>query len=211
MKLLLATRSADKLREAREILSGVEGLQLVGLDEAGIPERAEEASIEAFDTFEENAAAKARYFLRRSGMLTVADDSGIAVDALDGRPGVHSKRFAPETRLSDGSSRDLANNEYLLELLQDVPEPNRTARYVCVLALVEGEGPVSFFRGEVEGSILGEPRGSGGFGYDPLFYHHELGRTFGEVGREVKGELSHRGVAFRHLHDHLGTLEEGSR
>jgi XTP/dITP diphosphohydrolase len=210
MRLLLATRSPDKLREARGILSGLAGLELLGLDDVAIEERAEEASIEAFDTFEENAAAKASYFASRSGILTVADDSGIAVDALGGRPGVHSKRFAPETALASGSSRDQANNRHLLQLLGAVPEPERTARYICVLALVDGDAPPSLFRGEVEGSILFEPEGLGGFGYDPLFYHPGLGRSFAEVDQATKGELSHRGVAFRQLRDHLRSAMESS-
>jgi XTP/dITP diphosphohydrolase len=198
-RLLVATRSLDKLLEIRALLRNVPGLELVDPAAVGIERSDEEESIEIHDTFHENALAKARYFHERSGLPTVADDSGLEVDALEGRPGVHSKRFAPGGEALAGEALDRANNEHLLDLLADRALAERTARYVCVAALMgEPDGP-RLFRGEVEGLILGMPRGRGGFGYDPLFFHRGLGRTFAEVEREEKSRLSHRGVAFRAL------------
>lgn len=203
MKLLVATRSAHKLLEIRRILAAVSGLRVVDLNEAGLPPSPEEDDIEAFDTFEENALAKARHFYALSGLPTVADDSGLAVDALDGAPGVRSKRFAPDTEGLDAAQVDRANNEHLLERLGDLPLADRTARFVCVAALVDGSGREHIFRGEAPGLILGRPRGWEGFGYDPLFLDRELGRSFGELTRAEKQARSHRGRAFRALADHL--------
>lgn len=198
MKLLLATRSEHKAGEIRRILSGVPDLDLLTLDQAGVPQSAEEESIEAFETFEENALAKARHFHAVTGLATLADDSGIEVDALDGAPGVRSKRFAPERGL-EGQERDDENNRHLLELLDGVAEELRTARYVCVAMLVGPKGQVRTFRGEAPGLLLRAPRGVGGFGYDPLFFDPELGRTFAEITAEEKNARSHRGKAFRAL------------
>ncbi|MDX1567488.1 MAG: non-canonical purine NTP pyrophosphatase, partial [Longimicrobiales bacterium] len=146
---------------------------------------------------------KARYFHDRSGLPTVADDSGLAVDALGGRPGVRSKRFAPDQGL-DGEERDRANNRHLIRLLEDVPPEDRTARYVCVAALVEKAGAEPrYFRGEAPGLIVDEPRGTGGFGYDPHFFDPELQKTFAEIPPEEKNARSHRGRAFRALAAHL--------
>lgn len=199
MKLLVATRSGDKLREIRAILGEVPGVEVTDLEEVGVAHSEEEERIERYDTFEENARAKARYFRSLTGLPTVADDSGLAVDALGGKPGVRSKRFAPGGEGRDGKARDEANNEHLLALLRDVPREDRTARYVCVVALDRGEEEWKTFRGEAEGVILEEPRGEGGFGYDPLFLDPELGRTFAEVAPGVKHARSHRGRAFRAL------------
>lgn len=201
MKLLVATRSAHKLDEIREILSEIEGLELLGLVEAGVaPDPAEDA-LEPYDTFEENARSKARYFFDKTGLPTVADDSGLEVDALDGRPGVRSKRFAPGP--FEGLERDRANNRHLVALLADTPPERRTGRYVCALAFVDGPAPARLTRGESPGRILDAERGEGGFGYDPLFFVPELGRTFAEVSAEAKHALSHRGRAFRTLADWL--------
>ncbi|MEJ2540319.1 MAG: non-canonical purine NTP pyrophosphatase [Gemmatimonadota bacterium] len=202
MRLLVATRSAHKLAEIREILSAVPGLELVGLDEAGIAPTPEEEGLEPYETFEENALSKARYFHGRTGLPTVSDDSGLSVDALAGAPGVRSKRFAPGE--AEGLERDLANNAHLLDRLADVPAEERTARYVCVVALVRSQVSPSLFRGEVEGIITREPAGQGGFGYDPLFHVPELGRTFGQATAGEKHALSHRGRAFRALAAGLG-------
>lgn len=201
MRLLVATRSAHKLEEIREILHPGVGVDVLSLDEAGVPYTAEEDELEPYETFEENALSKARYFQRKTGLTTASDDSGLCVDALGGRPGVYSKRFAPGG--AAGDARDRANNEHLLRLLDDTPEDRRTARYVCVVALVDGGGEPRFFRGEVEGRIGSTPRGEGGFGYDPLFEVPELGRTFAEVPAEEKHALSHRGRAFRALAESL--------
>jgi XTP/dITP diphosphohydrolase len=197
VRLVVATRSPDKLREIRRILADVPGIRLMDLNDAGIPPSPEEEAIEAFETFTENASAKARHFYERTGIPTVADDSGLEVDALGGRPGVHSKRFAPVGPTVSGGDRDRANNEHLLELLGDLDLARRTARYVCVAALESGEEDPVLFRGECEGRILGRPRGHGGFGYDPIFLDPASGRSFGELTPQEKQERSHRGAAFR--------------
>jgi XTP/dITP diphosphohydrolase len=186
------------MAEIRQILADVPELTVLDLDEAGIPEDPIEDELEVYDTFEENALAKARHFYALAGIPTVADDSGIAVDALDGAPGVRSKRFAPDTGL-DGQERDDANNRYLVEQLADVLPSERTARYVCVAALLEGDAEPVYLRGEAPGVVLDEPRGTGGFGYDPFILDAELGLTFAEMSPEQKNARSHRGAAFREL------------
>lgn len=202
MKLLVATRSAHKLHEIRAILAAVPDLRLVGLDEVeGLPPDPPDEVLEPHDTFDENARSKARWYHRHSGLVTVSDDSGLVVDALDGAPGVRSKRFAPGA--AKGAARDEANNAHLLRLLDGVADGDRSARYVCVVALV-GPGGSETFRGTVEGRIARHPRGDGGFGYDPLFELPDLGRTFGEAAPEEKHARSHRGEAFRKLAAHLG-------
>lgn len=206
MRLLLATRSAHKREEIRRIMSDVPNLEILDLSQAGIAYDPAEEAIEGFESFEENARAKAAHFRARSGLPTVADDSGLVVDALEGRPGVRSKRFAPDEGL-EGEARDRANNRHLVELLGDVALPDRTARYVCLAVLDRGEGEVEVFRGEAEGLILDRPRGAGGFGYDPHFFDRELGRTFAEISGAEKNARSHRGEAFRALARRLGEGE----
>jgi len=168
---------------------------VVDLDEAGVAEAADEDAIECFPTFEENALAKARYFRAKTGLRCVADDSGLEVQALAGRPGVHSKRWAGRQDLS-GPALDAANNAKLLAELGDAQD--RAARYVCVAALIDAASE-TLCRGETEGWIARQPRGTGGFGYDPLFESGELGCTFGEAPRDAKERVSHRGRAFRAL------------
>lgn len=193
-RYLLATRSAGKLRELEPLIANA-GIEVVTLERAGIPEVPDESAIEAFSTFEENALAKARYFLRVSGLPTLADDSGLEVDALDGNPGVRSKRWSGRHDLT-GLALDEANNGELLRALHGATR--RRARYVCVAALATAAGELTR-RGEVEGEILEHPRGSGGFGYDPLFFATELAKTFGEASLIEKERVSHRGRAFREL------------
>ena len=207
MKILVATRSPHKLREIREILGSVDGIELVGLDEAGIESTPEEADLEPHATFLENAIAKARYFHRLSGMPTLADDSGLEVDALAGAPGVRSKRFAPASGL-DGLARDRANNRHLVERLRGTPPEKRRARYVCEAVLKSVDEEWSF-RGEAPGVILESEKGEGGFGYDPLFYDPEIGTTFACIDREQKNARSHRGKAFRALAKHLQNTSLG--
>ena len=203
MDLVLATRSTHKLGEIRKILAVVPGLRVLDLDEVGASYDAAEEDLEPYDTFEENAASKASYFQEITGLPTVADDSGIMIDLLDGAPGVRSKRFAPNRGLSD-LALDQANNEHLLVLLGDAALPERSARYVCVAALDRGDpNDVTHVRGEAPGLILYAPRGSGGFGYDPLFFDEELGKTFAEIAPEEKNARSHRGKAFRALAEQL--------
>lgn len=204
-RLLLATRSEHKLREIRQILAGGEPIQLVSLADLGEPERAEEAGIERFETFRENAAAKALYFFQRTGLPTLADDSGLRVDALDGQPGVRTKRFAGRADL-EGQALDDANLDHLLECLRDVSQERRGARYVCATALVSHGGMAITTIGSCPGRILTERRGAGGFGYDPVFQLPALDATFAEVDADVKHRLSHRGRAFRALGPQLGAL-----
>ena len=200
MKLLLATRSAHKTREATGILAAAEArFHLVTLEDESIPYSPAEESLEPFDTFEENAASKARYFARLSGLATVADDSGLEVDALGGRPGVRTKRFAPRERYLE-LPRDEANNRYLVERLRGVQSRERAARYVCVACFFNpATGQAAHFRGEAPGRILERPRGKGGFGYDPIFLDDRARRSYAELTAEEKDERSHRGRAFRAL------------
>ncbi len=204
MRVLVATRSGHKLREIRTILREVPELELLSPEELGIPPSPEEEGIEAFSTFEENARAKARWFhIRSGGFPTLADDSGLEVDALEGSPGVHSKRFAPEQAELTGQELDEANNLHLLHLLGDLPLAERTGRYVCVAVLHRGPGEEGVVRGEAEGLLLGRPQGWEGFGYDPLFLDPRLGLTFAEITPSEKDARSHRGKAFRELATHL--------
>jgi XTP/dITP diphosphohydrolase len=191
---LLATRSVGKLREL-EPLFAVAGIRVITLDCAGIAESADEPAIEAFSTFEENALAKARYFRDTSGLSTFADDSGLEVYALDGAPGVRSKRWSGRDDLT-GRGLDESNNAELLRALRSASD--RRGRYVCVAALASQDEEL-VRRGEVEGEILEEPRGREGFGYDPLFLSTELGMTFGEASLADKERVSHRARAFRQL------------
>ncbi len=198
MELLLATRSAHKVQEIRTILSGIPRLTVLDLDDIGLEWRDEEEALEPFDTFEENARSKAEYFHARTGLPTVADDSGLEVDALGGAPGVRSKRFAPVEGLT-GHKLDQANNNYLVERLGALELEKRTGQYVCVAALLGFASQMIVTRGEARGLILTEPHGDGGFGYDPYFFEPDLDMTFAELHPDQKNELSHRGKAFRAL------------
>ena len=198
MELLLATRSAHKVQEIRTILSGIPRLTVLDLDDIGLEWRDEEEALEPFDTFEENARSKAEYFHARTGLPTVADDSGLEVDALGGAPGVRSKRFAPVEGLT-GHKLDQANNNYLVERLGALELEKRTGQYVCVAALLGFASQMIVTRGEARGLILTEPRGGAGFGYDPYFFEPDLDMTFAELHPDQKNELSHRGKAFRDL------------
>ena len=195
--ILLGTRSAGKLREMRPLLEAA-GMTVADLTALGIPESAREEQLEVFETFEENALAKARYFAERSGLTTIADDSGLEVYALGGRPGVRSKRYSGRSDLQ-GSALDAANNALLQREL--APHADRRARFVCAVALVRPDGGEMVRRGETAGRIAIVPRGSGGFGYDAYFESAELGRTFGEASTEEKERISHRGRALRALLD----------
>jgi XTP/dITP diphosphohydrolase len=194
--LLLATRSEHKLLETREILSGA-GVRIVSLVDLGLAETPEESHLEPFDTFAQNALSKARHFHSRSGLWTIADDSGLCVDALDGLPGVRTKRFAPEPMVSRWG-RDEANNRYLLERLAGVPDNERGAHYHCAIAVQDDDGH-AIFEGQVRGVIANAPSGGGGFGYDPVFILLEHGLTYAALPPEVKRETSHRAQALRRL------------
>lgn len=189
---VLATRSAGKLRELRPLFEGV-GVRVIDLAEAGVPELPDESAIESFDTFEENALAKARYFFARCGGLdVVADDSGLVVEALGGEPGVRSKRWSRRADL-EGHELDAANNELLARRMRG--QVDRRARFVCAAAWCGARGD-AVTRGEVPGHILPEPSGTHGFGYDPYFFADELGMTLADATTEQKRAVSHRGRAF---------------
>lgn len=210
-RLLLATRNQHKLEEFREILTDAGlAIDLVDLEGAGVPYDVAEEKLEPHDSFEKNAISKARYYFFRSGLPTVADDSGLVVDALGGAPGVRSKRFAPNPPggpALTGIDRDRANNTYLLNALERLSVETRVARFVCAAILVEPDGDdamsIRLFRGEAEGVIAEAPSGSGGFGYDPVFFDPELGHTFSEIAPKDKHARSHRGKAFRALAAYL--------
>lgn len=193
--VVLATRSAGKLRELGPMLAAA-GWSATTLQALGVPETADEETLECHDTFEANAVAKAQWFFARCGGRPVlADDSGLCVDALGGRPGVHSKRWSGRHDLS-GTALDDANNVFLQGALAGATD--RRAQYVCVVAWAGADG-VRTARGETHGVLLSAPRGSGGFGYDPYFLSDELGVTFAEATREAKARVSHRGRAVRAL------------
>jgi len=204
-RLLIATRSAHKLRELRELLHLDHG-ELVSLDELGIPGD----PVEDGETFETNAALKARFGARASGLPTLADDSGLEVDALGGNPGVRTRRYAGENATDDD------NNRKLLGALDGLPADRRGARYVCVLALAlpdvhgpRGGLPVTLARGTCRGRIATEPRGTGGFGYDPIFEPSPEppgGRTFGLWTPAEKHAVSHRARAARRMTPRLAAL-----
>jgi XTP/dITP diphosphohydrolase len=200
-RLLVATRSADKAREIREILAAAGStLEARSLDEARVHWSSEEERLERFESFEANARSKAEYFARLTGLPTVGEDSGLEVIALGGQPGVHSKRFSPEAGRLTGKELDAANNAELLRRLRGADEARRRACYVCVAVLLRSpHATPESFTGRCWGRVLEEPHGSGGFGYDPLFLHEGLGRTFGEVAAEEKNGVSHRGETFRQL------------
>jgi XTP/dITP diphosphohydrolase len=185
-RLLIATHNRGKVKEYAEMMSGL-SVEPISLDEAGITTDVEETG----DAFEENARIKALAYARLSGLLTLADDSGLEVDALGGAPGVQSARYA-----GPGAS-DADRYRLLLENLEGIPPNRRTARFRCVLALATPQGEVRVVHGTVEGVIADGPRGSHGFGYDPVFYMPEHGATMAELGPEIKNTISHRARAFQ--------------
>lgn len=195
--LLLATRSTHKAREIDQILAPL-GVHVVTLADLDVPPDPAEDDIEAYPTFTANAIAKARHFAERLHRITIADDSGLRVDALQGAPGVRTKRFSGRSDL-DGQALDDANNTLLLEKLEGVPEPERGARYVCAAAVAWPDGRRLSTAGTVRGRIATEPRGELGFGYDPLFHVPVLGARFAEVSADRKNAMSHRARAFRAL------------
>jgi XTP/dITP diphosphohydrolase len=197
VKLLVGTRSPGKMREIRELLAGLPFDVLFPGDRL-LETLPEEADLEQASTYGENAVAKARYFATRGGLPAVADDSGIEVDALGGAPGARSARWAGGT--GSAAEIDAANNALLLEQLGGVPDEKRTARYRCVVAFLATPGSVpEIVEATCEGFILKAPRGTGGFGYDPLFYSIDLRMSFGEAAPAAKHRVSHRGRAFRAL------------
>ncbi|EGD53443.1 RdgB/HAM1 family non-canonical purine NTP pyrophosphatase [Gordonia neofelifaecis] len=202
-KVLLASNNAKKLAELRRVVeaAGITGLEVLGLgDVAAYPEPVEDGA-----TFEDNALIKARAAVAQTGLPSLADDSGLAVDALNGMPGVLSARWS-------GGKGDAANNDLLLAQLADVPAERRGAAFVSVCALVRPGGEEAVVRGEWRGTILRDERGANGFGYDPLFIPDDeiaAGRTSAELAPEEKDALSHRGKALAQLVPALRALAEG--
>lgn len=196
-RLLLATRNVAKAKELAHLLAPT-GIQVVSLAEAGITVEVEETA----SSFRDNAILKAVGYSRACDLPTLADDSGIEVTALGGAPGVHSARFG-----GDGLN-DKNRNDLLMRQLGAAGSSDRSARYVCILALARRGELVMTFGGTVEGTIAEEPHGDGGFGYDPLFFYPPFGKTFGEVSAQDKDGVSHRGKAFRafleYAHTNLG-------
>jgi XTP/dITP diphosphohydrolase len=192
--VLVATSNAGKLRDFAGAAARF------GITIANIPSFSSlPLVVEDGTTFEENARKKAEsYSLAAPGELVLADDSGLEVDALGGAPGVHSARYAAvEPHAAESNTSDDANNARVLRELAKVDREKRMARFVCVLAVARNGQTLSTFRGTAEGVILESGRGSNGFGYDPLFYFPQIGKTFAELSPEEKGRYSHRGVAFR--------------
>lgn len=191
-RLLLASRSRGKLAEFRAMLAAA-SVELVTPDNIGLSEHPDEQQLEAFDSFLDNARAKATWFARQSGLPALADDSGLEVDALDGAPGVWSKRFAgvagPDHQVT------IANNRELLSRLHDVPVGQRGAHYRCVLVLAWPDGRELVAEGTTRGRIGLVSVGTEGFGYDPLFESDDLGVTFGVASSVDKARVSHRGRA----------------
>lgn len=207
-RVVIATHSAHKLRELRELLD-VEGIELVSLDDLGV----DGEPIEDGLTFETNARIKARFAARATGLAALADDSGLEVDALGGRPGVRTRRYAGP------DATDEENNVRLLGELEGLPRGQRAARYVCVLALATpdpaapGGLRIDVRRGTTRGRIAETPRGSGGFGYDPIFEPQAEpsgGRTFGEYTAAEKHRISHRARAARRMGPVLRLIEPAS-
>lgn len=189
--MLFATGNANKIREVSAIFSRL-AIAIHGLDR--LPQQVEEP-VEDGATFIANALLKARYYANHADEPTLAEDSGLEVDALGGEPGVYSARYAGAT--GPREQVDAANNQLLLKNLAGVPDERRTARFVCAMALCEPGRTLAVVRGTIEGRILHEPRGDGGFGYDPLFFVPERGATTAELSPAQKNAISHRGQAVR--------------
>lgn len=186
--IILATNNKSKVKEISEMMSGSD-ITFVSLADAGINVEVEETGT----TFEENALLKAREICKLSGKPTISDDSGLEIDALDGAPGIYSSRF-----MGEDTSYDIKNNA-LIEKLENVANPDRTARFRCCMALVLPDGREFVTEGTMEGIIAREPKGINGFGYDPILFIPEYNRTSAELSSEEKNNISHRGEALRKM------------
>ncbi len=191
-RFIVATRNKGKIKEIREILAGFP-FEIITMEEAGVTDEIQENG----STFEENALIKARAVFEKTGGFVMADDSGLEVDYLDGAPGVYSARFA-----GMGASDD-DNNKKLLSLMEGVPLEKRTARFVCAIAVVLPDGSYFIVRGTCEGFIGFKPEGDQGFGYDPLFFMPEYGKTIAQMKPSLKNAISHRGKALRLMAEEL--------
>ena len=195
--LLLASQNPGKLNEMKQLVEGLP-FRVVGPREIGILEAPRETGA----TFLENASLKALYYAGRSGLLSVADDSGLSVDALDGGPGLYSSRFGGE------GATDGDRNRLLLEKLTGVPEERRGAHFTSAVVVARGDTTLFQAQETVDGLIAETPHGTSGFGYDPLFFYPPFDKTFGEVPREDKDRVSHRGKAFARLRVFLSALAQ---
>jgi XTP/dITP diphosphohydrolase len=193
-RVLVATSNAGKLRDLAGAAAPY-GITITSMPHfSSLPQVVEDGT-----TFEENARKKAEaYSLAVPGELVLADDSGLEIDALGGAPGVHSARYASgDPHSAECNTEDEANNARVLRELKGIPEQKRTARFVCVLVVARDGQTLRTFRGTAEGILLDAPRGKNGFGYDPMFYFPQIGKTFAELSAEDKARYSHRGAAFR--------------
>lgn len=198
MTVIVATKNAHKVKEMAALLSDIPDLKLITMTEAGIDADIEENGT----TFEENALIKARTVCKLSGKPSLADDSGLSVDALLGAPGIYSARYAS---VDGENASDEKNIEKLLRELSAIPSGERTARFVSALALVFPDGREYVTKGICEGHITREARGNGGFGYDPVFFYPPLAKTFGQLTAEEKSAISHRGQALKEFSAKLET------
>ena len=193
MKVVLASKNAHKLKEISKITEKF-GIELILQSELGIDMDVEENG----STFEENSYIKAKAVMEATGLPALADDSGIAVDALNGEPGIYSARYGFDDSLDDWGRLQL-----LLKNTEHVPDGQRQAQFVCVITMVTPEGQTIQARGEIHGELLREARGENGFGYDPIFYYPPFGKTTAELSPEEKNQVSHRGNALRMFYDKM--------
>jgi XTP/dITP diphosphohydrolase len=192
MRLLIATTNPGKVREYQALFAGLD-LDLVGLKDVGIEVDVEETG----DTYAANAELKARAYAQLSGLLTLADDSGLEVAVLNGRPGVHSARYAPDSP---------ARIQKLLKEMIDVPDDQRAAQFQCVIALATPDGSIAATEGSCDGVIAHEPRGTNGFGFDPVFYMPEHSATMAELPEDFKNQISHRAHAAQKMRAILASI-----
>lgn len=193
MKVVLASKNAHKLQEISKITEKFD-MELVLESQLGVDIDVEETG----STFEENSFIKAEAVMKATGLPALADDSGIAVDALNGEPGIYSARYGFDPSLDDWGRLEL-----LLKNTEQVPDGSRQAQFVCVITLVTPEGQVIQARGEAHGELLRQPAGEGGFGYDPIFYYPPLGKSFAELSPEEKNQVSHRAQALKLFYEKL--------
>ncbi|MGN1097665.1 MAG: XTP/dITP diphosphatase [Clostridia bacterium] len=193
LQVIAATHNKNKLREFREILEPF-GFEIISAEEAGFFDEVEETG----QTFMENALIKAKAISDACKKAAIADDSGLIVDALNGEPGVYSARYG------GGGLDDKGRTALVLKKMENIPDEKRTARFMCAIAFIDGDGKEIRAEGSVEGVITREPSGENGFGYDPVFYVTQIGKTFAQASAEEKNALSHRGRALSKLSEELG-------
>lgn len=193
MKIILATKNKGKVADFEKLTENMNIEVISFLDEEiNFPDVVEDG-----ETFEENSVKKALEIAKYTGMITVSDDSGLCVEALDGAPGIYSARYSGE------NTTDSKNIDKLLEEMKNIPQGERQAKFVSVVSIAKPDGTVQSFRGEVEGEIIFERKGTNGFGYNPVFFSYELQKTFGEATMEERVTVSHRARAFRELKEEV--------